>query len=53
MGLAWLKCRYGSTSCRLHRYRETHNCSFDFKVSRRDAFAKANPVVKSDKLDRL
>ena len=53
MGLAGLKCRYGSTSCSLHRYRETHNCSFDFKVSGRDAFAKANPVVKSDKLDRL
>ena len=53
VGLAGLKCRYGSTSCSLHRYRETHNCSFDFNVSGRDAFAKANPVVKYDKLDRL
>ncbi|GFZ06939.1 armadillo repeat kinesin 3 [Actinidia rufa] len=36
----------------LELYPEKHECSFDFKVSGRDAIAHANPVVKADKLER-
>ena len=53
VGLTGFKCRCGSTFCTLHRYPETHDCSFDFKASGRDAISKSNPVVKADKLDRL
>lgn len=53
VGLTGFKCKCGSTFCGIHRYPEKHDCTFDFKVTGRDAIAKANPVVKADKLDRI
>ena len=53
VGLTGFKCRCGSTFCGEHRYPEKHECSFDFKGAGRDAIAKANPVVKADKLERF
>ncbi|CBI34811.3 unnamed protein product, partial [Vitis vinifera] len=53
VGLTGFRCKCGSTFCGAHRYPEKHECTFDFKASGRDAIAKANPVVKADKLDRL
>ncbi|XP_078441339.1 zinc finger A20 and AN1 domain-containing stress-associated protein 5-like [Wolffia australiana] len=50
VGLAGFKCRCGLVFCGSHRYPEQHSCEFDFKSSGRDAIAKANPVIKSDKL---
>ena len=32
---------------------QTQDCSFNFKASGQDAFAKANPKIKFDKLGRL
>ncbi|XP_042485488.1 zinc finger A20 and AN1 domain-containing stress-associated protein 9-like [Macadamia integrifolia] len=51
--LLGFKCRCGSTFCSEHRYPETHACTFDFKAVGRDAIAKANPVIKLDKIQRL
>ncbi|MBA0708216.1 hypothetical protein Golax_020190 [Gossypium laxum] len=51
VGLTGFKCRCENTFCGEHRYPEKHECSFDFKGIGRDAIAKANPVVKADKLD--
>ncbi|KAE8699870.1 Zinc finger A20 and AN1 domain-containing stress-associated protein 7 [Hibiscus syriacus] len=53
VGLTGFKCRCGSTFCGEHRYPEKHECSFDFKGAGRDAIAKANPVVKADKVKRF
>ncbi|XVF13266.1 hypothetical protein REPUB_Repub08aG0193800 [Reevesia pubescens] len=53
VGLTGFKCRCGSTFCGEHRYAEKHECSFDFKGAGRDAIAKANPVVKADKVERF
>ncbi|XP_042500599.1 zinc finger A20 and AN1 domain-containing stress-associated protein 1-like [Macadamia integrifolia] len=47
------KCRCGSIFCSQHRYPEMHACTFDFKAIGRDAIAKANPVVRADKLQRF
>lgn len=47
------KCRCGNVYCGTHRYPEKHECTFDFKASGREAIAKANPVVKADKVQRL
>ncbi|GMH09472.1 hypothetical protein Nepgr_011313 [Nepenthes gracilis] len=47
------KCKCGSTFCGAHRFPEDHGCTFDFKAAGRDAIAKANPVVKADKVERL
>ncbi|XP_021901886.1 zinc finger A20 and AN1 domain-containing stress-associated protein 1 [Carica papaya] len=53
VGLTGFKCKCGSTFCGVHRYPENHQCIFDFKGAGRDAIAKANPVVKADKVERI
>ncbi|XP_010276217.1 PREDICTED: zinc finger A20 and AN1 domain-containing stress-associated protein 1 [Nelumbo nucifera] len=53
VGVLGFKCRCGSTFCGEHRYPEMHACSFDFKALGRDAIAKANPVIKSEKIHRF
>ncbi|CAL5021677.1 unnamed protein product [Urochloa decumbens] len=50
VGLTGFPCRCGSTFCGAHRYPERHACAFDFRAAGRDAIARANPVVKGDKL---
>ncbi|ESQ55067.1 hypothetical protein EUTSA_v10027105mg [Eutrema salsugineum] len=53
VGIMGFKCKCGSTFCGEHRYPESHDCSFDFKEVGRGEIAKANPVVKADKLQRF
>jgi hypothetical protein len=53
VGLTSFKCRCENTFCGLHRYAEKHSCSFDFKAVGHEAIAKANPVVKAAKIDKL
>ncbi|KAK5847183.1 hypothetical protein PVK06_003487 [Gossypium arboreum] len=53
VGLTGFKCRCENTFCGEHRYPEKHECSFDFKGVGRNAIAKANPVVKADKVERV
>ncbi|GJM85156.1 hypothetical protein PR202_gb08665 [Eleusine coracana subsp. coracana] len=50
VGLTGFTCRCGATFCGVHRYPERHACAFDFRAAGRDAIARANPVVKGDKL---
>ncbi|CAL0299391.1 unnamed protein product [Lupinus luteus] len=53
VGLTGFKCRCGVTFCGTHRYPEKHLCSFDFKTVGREEIAKANPVIKASKLERI
>ncbi|XP_057512311.1 zinc finger A20 and AN1 domain-containing stress-associated protein 1-like [Actinidia eriantha] len=53
VGVVGFRCRCGETFCGAHRYAEKHNCTFDFKAVGREAIARANPVVKPDKLERI
>ena len=53
VGLTGFKCRCGVTFCGTHRYPEKHACSFDFKTVGREEIARANPVVKAEKLERI
>ncbi|ESQ29090.1 hypothetical protein EUTSA_v10023731mg [Eutrema salsugineum] len=53
VGLMGFKCKCGSTFCGDHRYPENHDCEFDFKGEGRDVIGKANPVVKSKKVERI
>ncbi|XP_010268591.1 PREDICTED: zinc finger A20 and AN1 domain-containing stress-associated protein 8-like [Nelumbo nucifera] len=53
VGLTGFKCRCGQTFCSLHRYTDKHNCLFDYKTAGQDAIAKANPVVKADKIEKI
>ncbi|KAI3691711.1 hypothetical protein L6452_31513 [Arctium lappa] len=53
VGVIGFKCRCGEMFCGIHRYPEKHDCEFDFKRSGKEAIAKATPVVKADKVDRI
>ncbi|XP_042496807.1 zinc finger A20 and AN1 domain-containing stress-associated protein 4-like [Macadamia integrifolia] len=53
VGLTGFKCRCGQTFCSLHRYSDKHNCLFDYKAAGQDAIARANPVVKADKVEKI
>ncbi|XP_038882478.1 zinc finger A20 and AN1 domain-containing stress-associated protein 4 [Benincasa hispida] len=53
VGLTGFRCRCGTTFCGAHRYPEKHGCTFDFKSIGREEIARANPVVKADKLERI
>lgn len=53
MGLLGFKCRCGGVFCSAHRYSDKHGCSFDYKAAGRDAIAKANPVVKAEKVEKI
>ncbi|KAG8370913.1 hypothetical protein BUALT_Bualt13G0032800 [Buddleja alternifolia] len=53
VGLTGFECRCGSLFCGSHRYSDKHDCPFDYRTAGRDAIAKANPVVKAEKLDKI
>ncbi|CAI9784489.1 unnamed protein product [Fraxinus pennsylvanica] len=53
VGVMGFNCRCGCTFCGTHRYPEKHDCNFDFKGEAKNAIAKANPVIKADKIDRI
>uniref|UniRef100_A0A5B7B5X4 Putative zinc finger A20 and AN1 domain-containing stress-associated protein 9 n=1 Tax=Davidia involucrata TaxID=16924 RepID=A0A5B7B5X4_DAVIN len=53
VGLTGFKCRCGQMFCSIHRYSDKHNCVFDYKSAGQDAIAKANPVVKADKIEKI
>nr|ACU17776.1 unknown [Glycine max] len=53
VGLTGFKCRCGLTFCGAHRYSEKHACGFDFKTVGREEIARANPVIKAEKLRRI
>lgn len=53
VGLTGFNCRCGNMYCAVHRYSDKHDCQFDYRTAARDAIAKANPVVKAEKLDKI
>ncbi|KAB1224812.1 Zinc finger A20 and AN1 domain-containing stress-associated protein 8 [Morella rubra] len=53
VGLTGFNCRCGNIFCAVHRYSDKHDCIYDYRTAAQDAIAKANPVVKAEKLDKI
>ncbi|KAL8542353.1 hypothetical protein ACS0TY_003281 [Phlomoides rotata] len=53
VGLTGFNCRCGSIFCSIHRYSDKHDCPFDYRAAGQEAIAKANPVVRAEKLDKI
>lgn len=53
VGLTGFQCKCDYIFCGTHRHSNKHNCTFDFKALGRDAVAKANPAVITDKVERI
>ncbi|KAG2331899.1 hypothetical protein Bca52824_003079 [Brassica carinata] len=53
VGITGFRCRCGYVFCGTHRYAEQHECTFDFKRVGKEKIAKANPIVKAEKLEKI
>ncbi|KAL0374279.1 UNVERIFIED_CONTAM: Zinc finger A20 and AN1 domain-containing stress-associated protein 8 [Sesamum radiatum] len=53
VGLTGFDCRCGRVFCAIHRYSDKHDCPFDYRTVGQEAIAKANPIVKAEKLDKI
>ncbi|GAB2229573.1 hypothetical protein Drorol1_Dr00013819 [Drosera rotundifolia] len=53
VGLTGFKCRCGMVLCGTHRYPEEHGCEFDYKTVGKEEIARANPVIKAEKLGKI
>ena len=45
--------RCGGMFCAIHRYAETHSCTFDYKTEGRRMIARENPIVMAPKLPKI
>ncbi|GMH28361.1 hypothetical protein Nepgr_030204 [Nepenthes gracilis] len=53
VSLMGFSCKCGNLFCAAHRYSDKHNCPFDYRAAAQDALAKANPLIKAEKLDKI
>jgi len=53
VGLLGYDCKCGYTFCKKHRVPEDHECNFDFMNTERESLAKNNPLLISEKLDKI
>ncbi|XP_073149593.1 zinc finger A20 and AN1 domain-containing stress-associated protein 8-like isoform X1 [Henckelia pumila] len=53
VGLTGFSCKCGHLFCSVHRYSDKHDCQFDYRTAAQDAIAKANPLVKGEKLEKI
>jgi predicted nucleic acid binding AN1-type Zn finger protein len=53
VGLTGFTCRCGGLYCGEHRYDAAHDCDFDYKTMEREEIRKNNPVIVSDKIQRI
>ncbi|XP_029904055.1 AN1-type zinc finger protein 6 isoform X2 [Myripristis murdjan] len=53
IGLTGFDCRCGNVFCSMHRYSDTHNCSFDYKADAAEKIRKENPVIVGEKIQKI
>ncbi|XP_043112059.1 AN1-type zinc finger protein 4 [Puntigrus tetrazona] len=47
------ECRCGNIFCSMHRYSETHDCSYDYKSAGRRFLQETNPIISAPKLPKI
>ena len=52
-GILGFACSCGFTFCKAHRLPEHHDCEYNFAEVSKKNLAKANPVVKHDKIEKI
>ncbi|KAE9547994.1 hypothetical protein FO519_008795 [Halicephalobus sp. NKZ332] len=53
VGLTGFTCRCGGLYCGEHRYDQAHDCTFDYKTMEREEIRRNNPMIVSDKIQRI
>ena len=46
-------CKCGLNNCSVHRYSNTHSCTYDWIAEKKAQLIKANPVVVADKIQKV
>ncbi|XP_056134514.1 AN1-type zinc finger protein 6 isoform X2 [Lampris incognitus] len=52
-GLTGFSCRCGNVFCSIHRYSDTHSCTFDYKADAAEKIRKENPVIVGEKIQKI
>ncbi|KAA0717759.1 Zinc finger protein 4 [Triplophysa tibetana] len=47
------ECRCGNIFCSVHRYAETHDCTYDYKSAGRRFLQESNPIISAPKLPKI
>ncbi|MBN3285531.1 ZFAN4 protein, partial [Polyodon spathula] len=47
------ECRCGNNFCAIHRYAETHDCTYDYKTAGRRYLQENNPIITAPKLPKI
>uniref|UniRef100_A0A673J731 Zinc finger, AN1-type domain 4 n=1 Tax=Sinocyclocheilus rhinocerous TaxID=307959 RepID=A0A673J731_9TELE len=47
------ECRCGNIFCSMHRYSETHDCTYDYKSAGRRFLQETNPIISAPKLPKI
>uniref|UniRef100_A0A3Q0T651 Zinc finger, AN1-type domain 4 n=1 Tax=Amphilophus citrinellus TaxID=61819 RepID=A0A3Q0T651_AMPCI len=47
------ECRCGHNFCAVHRYAETHDCTYDYKGAGRRFLQETNPLISAPKLPKI
>lgn len=53
VGLTGIECRCGGLFCGVHRYSDMHNCTFDYREMGAKEIHSNNPVVVSEKIQKI
>ncbi|PHT71111.1 Zinc finger A20 and AN1 domain-containing stress-associated protein 8 [Capsicum annuum] len=53
VGLMGFSCKCGDLFCAVHHYSDKHNCPFDYRNAGQKAIAKANPIIREEKLNKI
>jgi len=46
-------CRCGGHFCSMHRYSDTHHCSFNYHALAQSEIRKHNPIVAAEKVKKI
>jgi hypothetical protein len=46
-------CKCSGIFCSLHKYPDTHNCSFDHKAEWKKSLKEKNPTVSGEKIEKI
>lgn len=53
VGLTGFQCRCGGLYCSMHRYSDKHDCTFNYKELAQEQIRKNNPVIVSQKIQKI
>lgn len=53
LGLTGFRCRCGGLFCPQHRYSDKHDCTFDYREMGAAEIRRNNPVVVTEKIQKI